>query len=122
MRELIVLTFFCVMASCTSDKVIPPVIECIEPTPTWDGGVDEVVELTCAYVGCHISGTSAPGNYSSYNGVLSALNNRSFENRVFETRSPVLRMPPNYANGPTELTEEQMTTLRCWIDAGFPEN
>lgn len=122
MRLLIAIGFIFFLWSCTSDKVTPVQIDCDEPSPTWDGEASDIVALTCAYAGCHVSGTSAPGNYTSYNGVLSALNNGSFRTRVFETSSPSLKMPPNYATRNTELTQEQLTILQCWMEGGYLEN
>jgi len=109
--------------SCTNDKLEAPMGDCQNLSPTWNNGVSDLIELTCAYSGCHISGTSAPGNYLTYGGILSTLNNGSFKNRVFDIKdNPTLGMPPNNAAGQTELTQEQLDLLSCWMTDGFPEN
>ena len=109
--------------SCTTDKLTPVEIDCIGDAPVWDGEVDDIVALTCAYAECHISGTSASGNYLSYNGINSILTNGKFKNRVFDIKdNPTLGMPPDNSAGPKELSEEQLNTLSCWMEAGFPEN
>ena len=110
-------------SSCTNDKLVPVMNDCSGETPVWDGEVEEIVALTCAYAGCHISGSSAPGNYLSYNGINSILGNGKFKNRVFDIKdNPTLGMPPANSPGPKELTEEQLSTLSCWMEAGFPVN
>ena len=121
---LIILSFTALyFISCTNDKLEPVVIDCSGATPVWDGEVDAIVALSCAYAGCHVGGTSAPGNYLSYNGINTILQNGSFKNRVFDIKdNPVLGMPPDNSGGPKNLTEEQLLTLSCWMEAGFPEN
>lgn len=120
---LTVLTFSVIYISCTNDKLSPVEVDCSGETPTWDGEVDALVAATCAYAGCHISGTSAPGNYITYNGINSILRNGSFKNRVFDIKdNQNLGMPPAYADGPKDLTAEQLRIFSCWMEAGFPEN
>ena len=128
MRKFLTIAFifisFCfLIASCTNDKVVPAMSDCDNISPTWDDGVDDIVMLTCAYAGCHVGGTSAPGNYLTYNGILSVLNNGSFKERVFDIKdNPILGMPPDNSNGPKDLTEDQLNTLSCWMESDFPEN
>jgi len=112
------------VSSCTSDKRPLIEVDCDDIPPVWDGEVKNIIELTCAYAGCHVGGgTGAPGNYTSYGGISSALSSGTFKNRTFDIRdNPSLGMPPNYADGPRDLTEEQLNTLTCWMEAGFPEN
>ena len=109
--------------SCTNDKLVPVMNGCAGQTPVWDGEVETIVALSCAYAGCHIGGTSAPGNYLSYSGITSILNNGSFKILVFDMKdNPILGMPPDNAAGPKDLTEDQLTILSCWMEEGFPEN
>lgn len=109
--------------SCTTDKLVPAPNNCDDTPPVWDNEVDDIIQLTCAYSGCHISGTSAPGNYLTYSGILSDLNNGSFKSRVFDIKdNPILGMPPDNSSGPKDLTTEQLNILSCWMEAGFPEN
>lgn len=116
---LAILSIFAIyLASCTRDKIAPVVNDCTGETPVWEGNVDAIVALTCAYVGCHVSGSSAPGNYLTYNGINSILQNGKFKTSVFD----VMDMPPNNSSGPKELTAEQLNTLSCWMEADFPEN
>jgi len=116
--------FGTLVPSCTVDKRPPLEIECDDIPPVWEGEVKTIVELTCAYAGCHIGGgTGAPGNYTSYGTVAAALNNGSFQNRTFDIKdNPTLGMPPDYATGPKDLTDDQLNILTCWVEAGYPEN
>lgn len=115
-------TFLLIQASCTSDVLPEPVmLPCDGETPTYAINVQEIIEQTCAYSGCHLGG--APGVYDSYNGLLSDLENGQFRNRVINARdNPTLGMPPDYApqDRPRNLTDEQLAIITCWLDAGYP--
>ena len=81
-----------------------------------DKDIKQIIDLKCAYSGCHLD--LAPGNYSTYQGLLPILNTEEFTQRVIYERN----MPPIYAEGgPAELTEEQMTMLQCWVESGYKE-
>ena len=104
------------LSSCTTDQVEPLVFDCNEEDPTYTEDVKQIIDLTCAYSGCHLD--LAPGNYSTYQGLLPILNTEEFTQRVIYERN----MPPFYAeDGPPELTEEQMTMLQCWVESGYKE-
>lgn len=107
------------VVSCTKDKRPPIVVDCDDIPPVWNGEVKEIIDLTCAYVGCHIGGgNGVPGNYTSYGGISTALANEDFKIRTLDIRD----MPPSYASGAKVLTDEQLNILTCWMEAGFPEN
>ncbi len=112
----ITLFFIFFLVSCSKDKLAPPDFSC-DPQPTYNSDVDNIINSSCAYAGCH-DGSSAPGNFGSYatlSGFLSPT--------LFERRALVLRdMPPQEATGPTSLTEEQIQILSCWVEDGYPEN
>jgi len=112
------------VSSCTSDKRPPIELDCDDIPPTWDGEVKAIIDLTCSYSGCHSGGgTGAPGNYTSYQTVAGALNSGKFQNRTFDIKdNPSLGMPPDYADGPKDLTELELNVLMCWVEAGYPEN
>lgn len=97
---------------------------CDTISPTYEADAKAIIDLTCAYSGCHASGGSAPGDYTTYDGMKAYLDNGSFKDRVVtEADNDSKRMPPVYAtNGPTELTQEQFDILQCWLLDGYPEN
>ncbi|MFK7932662.1 MAG: hypothetical protein AB8G22_04080 [Saprospiraceae bacterium] len=111
--------FITTFPACTSDQLEPieaPAV-CDTLVPTYNQQMVFLIETTCAYEGCHISGFSS-GDYSSYSGMLASLDNGKVFNRVIATRD----MPPEYADGPKELTEAEVEIFNCWLENGHLEN
>ncbi|MBT8218765.1 MAG: hypothetical protein KJP00_03020 [Bacteroidia bacterium] len=109
--------------SCTNDKLVEPITNCNNITPTYDADVKAIIDLSCAYSGCHVSGSSAPGNYSTYGGISRTLTNGLFEDRIFNIKDdPVLGMPPDNSPGPKDLSSGELELLRCWMENGYAEN
>jgi len=112
--------------SCTADELPPPSVaaDC-EDTPTsYDLNIKPIIDNSCAYSGCHLSG-GAPGNYSSYQRLRGILEDGSFRSRVLNLRDdPNVGMPPNYApeGRPKDLTQEELQLIECWLADGFPES
>jgi hypothetical protein len=102
---------------CAKDKVD------IEP-PICDGEINyvndvkEIIDNTCTFSDCHVSGNNVPGSFTNYNGLEPYLTVDQFEKRVLRIRD----MPPNYSLGPKFLTEEQLDIISCWIEQEYPEN
>jgi len=95
----------------------------IEVVATYDETIQNIIDLSCAYSGCHNGTPGVPGDYSSYAGLELDLENGSFYRRVVESRDdPVLGMPPDRATGPTDLTEEEFQLILCWVENDYPEN
>lgn len=110
------------LTACTTDALPEPVeLPCDDVMPTYVTDVQPIIEATCAYSGCHLG--TAPGIYTSYEGLLPQLDAGSFRERVITMQADQnLGMPPNYApnDRPQDLTEDQLKTIECWLDAGFP--
>lgn len=105
--------------ACTTDQLAPieaPAI-CDTLVPTYDQQMIFLVETTCAYEGCHSSGFSS-GDYSSYENMLTNLEDGQIFDRVIASRD----MPPSYADGPKILTDEEIDLFNCWLENGYPEN
>jgi len=115
---LLLCLFGIVLPSCTSDKRPLIETECPDIAPVWDEEVVSIIEFSCAYVGCHVGGNGIPGNYTTYSGISTALTRGDFETRTLEIKD----MPPSNSSGPTSLTEEELITLTCWAEAGYPQN
>ena len=115
-------TLLLCMGSCTNDALPEPSeVPCIEEGLTYEEDVRPIIEETCAYSGCHLGG--APGVYNSYDGLLQDLEDGSFRDRVITQREdPNVGMPPDYApaDRPVDLTEEELTIISCWLEAGYP--
>ncbi|NBB88326.1 MAG: hypothetical protein GVX96_00865 [Bacteroidetes bacterium] len=106
------------ITSCGEDESMMPdmdEMEC-EENITFSSDVERIINTNCAYSGCHVSGTGLP-DYTSYDGVAAQVENGRFENRVLIQQN----MPPSNASGPTTLSEDDLFTLECWIEQGFPE-
>ncbi len=111
------------LASCTADVLPEPVaLPCDGETPTYEADVREIIERTCSYSGCHLGGGG--DIYANYADLLPNLESGLFRQRVIDRKDDaVFGMPPNYAPADREqdLTEAELMTITCWLDAGFPE-
>lgn len=101
--------------SCAKDKLDENGEICIEEI-TYQANARSIISTTCAYAGCH-DGSSAPGNYNSFNGLSPFLSDSKFKLRAIDRRD----MPPNYADGPTSLSQEELNIITCWIKGGYLE-
>ena len=112
--------FILFFAGCNYDKVIrdPDRLDCDGVQLTYNNEVKEIINRNCAYGGCHDGISGNPGNFTTYDGLVSRIANGQFEIRVFQTRE----MPPSNATGPTELTQGELQDLTCWIEQGYPED
>ena len=101
--------------SCVNDTVPEHVYPCddLAVTPNYDKDIKSIIDTNCAFSGCHISGFNA-GDFSNYQGMESYLPLRISEEVLGEKT-----MPPN---GFTELTQEELILISCWLEAGHPEN
>jgi len=110
------------IASCTNDELPEPVeVPCDDVMPTYVVDIEPIIQQSCAYSGCHLG--TAPGIYTSYEGVVAQVESGSFRERVITMQEdPNLGMPPNYAPGdrPADLTADELRLIECWLDAGFP--
>ncbi|HHS95994.1 MAG TPA: hypothetical protein ENJ45_05330 [Phaeodactylibacter sp.] len=106
-----------VASSCTHDQLPEPMmLHCPSDTISYTSYIKSIVDKSCAYEGCHISGF-ASGNFSSYEGLQSVIDSDAFLKRVSEQKD----MPPSYtpSGKPKELTEDELTLVRCWIEGGY---
>ena len=76
---------------------------CNGGTATYNTNVKSIIDAQC--VSCH-------SGYSSYSGLSGVLNSGSFKQHVLTNQD----MPQN-----GQLTQDQINTIQCWSDAGFPQ-
>lgn len=110
--------FLFLPSSCTTDQLEEVTASSICDTLdiSYNLNIKPIVDSYCAYSGCHDG--VAPGNYTTYDGMVSFLESGSIEGRVINERD----MPPSYANaGFTELPDEEFEMIDCWISKGYPE-
>ena len=121
MQKISIISVFflgALILSCSKDKAEPFVSNCVEVI-TFDKNISSIIDNSCSYSGCHNGTGAAPGNYAFYSGIRNTfINNDEFINRVVALKD----MPPSYASGPTELTQEEFNQILCWIESGYPEN
>ncbi|MFI5217892.1 MAG: hypothetical protein ACHQNT_00275 [Bacteroidia bacterium] len=104
---------FMLFVSCTYRKKEIVIEECPVKI-TYENSVKAIIDLHCAISGCHVSGFVI-GDYTTYAGIKAKVDNGTFRFRIFETGSmPPAPQPP--------LSEEELTTLKCWLDQGANEN
>lgn len=118
MKKISILAIFSVILvvfSCTRDEA--PEISC-EGVASWDTNIKEIIQTNCVYSECHDGSAGVPGIYFDYSGIEPWLVDGDFENRVVGLGD----MPPSYADGATELNQEDLDLILCWIEEGYPEN
>lgn len=114
-KFLVLFLFGLIIFSCNRDVLEEVNCESII-TPVYEGEVQNIINLSCAYVGCHSSGFGN-GDYSTYNNILGT----NLDKFVAEISNG--EMPPSYASdGPKTLTAGELLTLQCWAQGGYLEN
>lgn len=119
--------FIGIQHSCTTDKLAEPMpdADCVNYHATYNGDVKAIIDASCAHSGCHIEGGDAPGDFRTYNEMSSYFNDEGIRESVIVLRNdPETGMPPNWDtnSGPHDLTDEEFKIIKCWINAGYPEN
>lgn len=108
-----------IIQACTYDNLDEPEF-CDTVTATYDLNVKAIIDASCAYVGCHLDNV-AIGDFSTHAGMISRSDNGLIETRVITQKDdPVMGMPPDYATGPKDLTQEELDIITCWLEAGAP--
>jgi hypothetical protein len=105
--------------SCTYDVADP----C---HTTYNSEVQTIMLKSCAYAGCHSGASASPyvpaeaKDYTTYEGMMATVENGKFKERAIELQN----MPPAAfipADKPASLTGDEIKTLQCWLDQGYPE-
>ena len=78
-------------------------------TPTYDGEVASIVNANCAISGCHGSGSTINGDFSTYSGI-------SAKSANVKTKVSDGSMPPSGS-----LSDSDVQTISCWVDGGALE-
>jgi uncharacterized membrane protein len=87
------------LTSCGKQEVV-----CDGSTRTYDADIKVIIDDNC--VSCHSS-------YDTYSGVMTDVDNGSFETEVISRQS----MPRE-----GDLTRDELTKIKCWLEQGAPEN
>ncbi len=92
------------------DKTPVAILDCTEIT--YSGDIQPLVASTCAITDCHGAG-SLDGDYTTYDLLRPSAIDGSMERVVLEDQT----MPQEGS-----LTSEQLGKIKCWLDAGAPNN
>ena len=114
MRNIIVACIvFVALQSCSSEKAEPKVVSDCDSTISYSARIAPLVALNCN--GCHFSGGSGNGDFTTYAGIKAKADNQSLKNRVVTLKD----MPQA---GSTTLTDVEIKAFKCWIEQGAPNN
>lgn len=107
------------LAACTKDVGPNPDLV-VKPTGcdtvTFAKHIKPIIDSKC--VSCHINGTSsgAPGDFTIFNDLQSKALNGSIKARVID------QLPSVMPQGGPPLPQDQLDLIKCWLEAGAPNN
>lgn len=114
MKKWICLGLIALFIGCTWDSMELKEPECPEEF-TYDDGINDIITVSCATAGCHVAGVQdVPGIFSTYEQLITFLENGSFENQIRTGEMP----PP----GSPQLSDSELNDLLCWLKQGYPKN
>ena len=108
------LLFFINFSNCEKDKLPPPKPSECDSIPVYVGQIQPIIDHNCSFAGCHDGTGAAPGDFTSYAGMESRLNNGKIMDRAITIQD----MP----EAPFTMTLAHFDSLKCWLENGFPEN
>jgi hypothetical protein len=87
-------------------------LDCSTINSSYSASIRPLVDRSCALSGCH-DAHSSNGNFTTYEGLLTRVKNGTMANRVLYNKD----MPPG-----NPLSIDDRRKIKCWIDAGAPQN
>ena len=114
-KKTIFILFILALSSCYNDneeELYGPV-SCDVSNVTYSNDVTVIIYSSCATTGCHVSGGTGPGDFTTYNDLKASVDNGSFETRVLVQKT----MPPS-----TPLSDCDLEILQAWIEGGALQN
>lgn len=78
--------------------------KCNGSAATYTSNVKTIIDNNC--ISCHSS-------FTTYSGLTSVTSSGDFEKYVMKKQT----MPKG-----SELTQDELNTLQCWVESGYPEN
>ena len=108
----VLVTLALVVFSCTDDKVDPSACDTIEVT--YNDGVADILNTSCAVSSCHVNGVQAPllEDFASASNAASNVNFLAVINHDDGAKA----MPPG-----GKLDQCQIDIITAWIADGSPE-
>ena len=122
--SVLIVLFTCI--ACVTDKLPEPMVneDCDPETIKYTGEIKPLIDLYCAFSGCHIEFSDAPGDFSTYEVMEVYLNAEQFEFYVIDIKDDAqLGMPPDWPSnsGPFNIPDDELIKIQCWIDSNYPE-
>ncbi len=106
-------------SSCGKEKgnlYVP--LSCDTTNVKYNDTIKNIVAITCAVSGCHVSGGAGPNDFTIYAELKAKVDdNGKVYDRVFVNASP---MPPTYAV--KQLTDCEKQKIKSWLNMGAPNN
>ena len=102
--------------SCNTVNVCDTVTACDTANITYAVDIEPIISTNCATSGCHVSGGSGPGNFTTYSGLKAKVD--MGVNGTVEHRVVVLKDMPLGGS----LTQDEIFKIDCWIQDGAPNN
>jgi hypothetical protein len=115
MKKSLLLFAICSMGviSCTNDKGEAPTLGCTPMSYTAD--IMPIVTAKCATTGCHVSGGTGTGDFTTYAGFKAKVDGGQLNNRLYIAKD----MPPG---GSPQLSQEELDKIKCWMEQGAQNN
>ena len=106
------------MSSCTKDvgadpALLPKVINC--DSVKYSTTIKPIIDASCATPGCHVPGGSGSGDFTTFPDVALKVQNGSFKARVIDGT-------PGFMPAAGRLPDDQIEKIKCWLNAGAPNN
>lgn len=99
----------CILLSCSKDDSNA---NSCDASITYTSKVASIINKSCAVSGCHISGGSGNGNFSTLSEIKAKVDNGSFKKRAIDEAT----MPP--VGSSFALSSEEKLILKCWVENG----
>ena len=114
----IIFTIGISLIGCYKDVILPNALVDPDGPPQSVSYKDQLIPLfntKCALSGCHNGDSTSVGNFNEYAEIKMRVDNGQFKIKMFDSKSmPPISQPP--------LTSEEYNKLKCWFDAGAPNN
>jgi len=99
------------MGGCTFDKGEVPIQCDPQEEVSYSSDIKPLLNARCNTIACHTSGF-APGDFTTHQGILPKFDNGSLKRRIVEQTMPAA----------FKITDAEIQTIVCWVNAGAPNN
>lgn len=119
MRAPFFIVFMVLLVACrhNPDELVTPVADCDTDSVTYMLTILPMVQMRCALPGCHVSGGNGTGNFTTYTGLRSQVDNGKLVPAVQHTPGAI-PMPPDGSMIP----DCEIQRIVGWVNAGALEN